>query len=366
MSDTALKIDLFCKVVDNFGDIGVCWRFARQLVRDHGCGVRLFVDDFIPFQRLEPALKREAAHQTIAGVDIYHWNKSSLERFYTAPGDAVIEAFACTLPDMVINLMTATRPVWIDMEYMSAEIWVETCHAIPSLHPATNLTKTLFFPGFTSRTGGLFRDRDLMAQRDAFQSSVTEQNDWRTAHGLPPHDDAITDISLFCYHDAPVDALVRGLNATGKKFRIFAPEGMKPDHHSIKRIKFLDQENYSRLLWTCDVNFVRGEDSFIQSLWAGKPMIWHIYRQDQNVHLLKLYAFLQLYGAESLENFMIMWNERDRKDHDLPLTVITDWFASLPALAQHARQWTETLAKQPDLTTQIVRFIRQQQHIDHR
>lgn len=356
---TALTIDLFCRVVDNFGDIGVCWRLARQLVRDEGCRVRLFVDDFASFQKIEHSLDLNAAHQMIAGVDILPWNDNIA---YDRPSQAVIEAFACTLPDRVVDVMRQVpSTVWIDLEYLSAEDWIEDCHAIPSFHPATGLNKTLFFPGFTPRTGGLFRDRDLIARRNAFQSDSAAQDSWRAQHGIPPRAEGVIDISLFCYPDAPVEWLIEGLQATGRPHRIFAAATVPHEHPALNKIKFLNQEDYSRLLWTCDMNFVRGEDSFLQSVWAGKPMIWQIYPQDEDTHMIKLRAFLARYGAESLEKFMILWNERGRTDRDMALGVVSDCFASLDTLTAHARDWTDALAKQPDIASQIVRFIRQQQ-----
>ena len=48
--------DVFCAVVDNYGDIGVCWRLSRQLAAEHGIAVRLWVDDLKPFARLCPAV----------------------------------------------------------------------------------------------------------------------------------------------------------------------------------------------------------------------------------------------------------------------------------------------------------------------
>ena len=39
-----MRIDLFCRVIDNWGDAGVCWRLARQLVRERGAQVRLWID----------------------------------------------------------------------------------------------------------------------------------------------------------------------------------------------------------------------------------------------------------------------------------------------------------------------------------
>ncbi|MEO7887531.1 MAG: elongation factor P maturation arginine rhamnosyltransferase EarP, partial [Polaromonas sp.] len=40
----SLQWDIFCKVIDNFGDIGVCWRLAADLA-SRGHKVRLWVDD---------------------------------------------------------------------------------------------------------------------------------------------------------------------------------------------------------------------------------------------------------------------------------------------------------------------------------
>jgi len=39
-----MQWDLFCRVIDNFGDIGVCWRLAADLA-GRGEAVRLWTDD---------------------------------------------------------------------------------------------------------------------------------------------------------------------------------------------------------------------------------------------------------------------------------------------------------------------------------
>ena len=40
--------DVFCRVVDNYGDAAVCWRLARQLADEHGARVRLWIDLLAP------------------------------------------------------------------------------------------------------------------------------------------------------------------------------------------------------------------------------------------------------------------------------------------------------------------------------
>ena len=45
--------DIFCKVIDNHGDIGVCWRLATQLAA-RGHEVRLWVDDAAALDWMAP------------------------------------------------------------------------------------------------------------------------------------------------------------------------------------------------------------------------------------------------------------------------------------------------------------------------
>ena len=49
-----LTWDIFCNVVDNFGDIGVCWRLACNLA-SRGKRVRLWVDDVSPLAWMAPS-----------------------------------------------------------------------------------------------------------------------------------------------------------------------------------------------------------------------------------------------------------------------------------------------------------------------
>lgn len=72
--------DLFCAVIDNFGDIGVCWRLARQLADEHGWQVRLLVDDLHTFVRLVPEVDPDAVRQTIDGIAIEHCMRRSATR----------------------------------------------------------------------------------------------------------------------------------------------------------------------------------------------------------------------------------------------------------------------------------------------
>lgn len=378
---TPLTIDLFCRVIDNFGDIGVCWRLARQLA-GLSCAVRLYVDDFKTFARIEPELNPGADYQVLKNVTILRWDDATLERHYAAlslpMADAVIEAFACDLPEQVIDAMQKTQPhpVWLDLEYLSAEEWVDDHHAIISTHPLTGIRKTLFFPGFTGKTGGLSRETGLIEARNRFQSSISAQNQWRKAHFIPEIMPNALDISLFCYNNAPLEQWLEQAALWPGKLRLLVPSGVAEpqltalenrlkDRITLHRVPFLTQDDYDKLLWTADLNFVRGEDSFLRAIWAGKPMIWQIYVQEENAHLIKLQAFLDRYSrnldpkdAEILAKLTIMWNVGGLEEG--AVSVAPDFFEILPRLHRHAQDWSQQLATQPDLASQVIRFIEAQ------
>ncbi|MDO9321970.1 MAG: elongation factor P maturation arginine rhamnosyltransferase EarP, partial [Pseudomonas sp.] len=126
--------DIFCSVVDNYGDIGVTWRLARQLVAEQGCAVRLWVDDLAAFCRVCPEADAQAAAQLQQGVEVHRW---CADWPAAEAADVVIEAFACQLPAAYIAAMAARmRPsLWLNLEYLSAEDWVGGCHGLPSLQP---------------------------------------------------------------------------------------------------------------------------------------------------------------------------------------------------------------------------------------
>jgi uncharacterized repeat protein (TIGR03837 family) len=324
-----MRADIFCRVIDHFGDIGVTWRLVRQLQREHDWRVRLWVDDLNSFQRLEPRVS-VAATQHIDGVEIIHWPHAT--DFTPAP--IVIAAFSCDLPDPYVENMRAQRnhptagpeSLWINLEYLSAEHWVEGCHGLPSLR-ADGLSSHFFFPGFTDQTGGLLRESALIAQRDAWQTDRAKQRVFLKNLGLSQaavaalfpvmrDNPAARLVNLFCYNNAPVDALIEVFRADSRQTVLLIPEGIHPQYTSgqqgqlfIERVPFLPQTEYDKVLWTADLNFVRGEDSFVRGIWAGKPLIWQIYPQTENTHLEKLRAWLARTGMpEDMCDVMMRWN----------------------------------------------------------
>ena len=373
--------DIFCTVIDNFGDIGVCWRLAQQLASEHDLAVRLWVDDLASFQRICPEIDPVQAQQTVRDIEVRQW---SADFPALVPGDVVIEAFACHLSEAFVAAMAARRPspVWINLDYLSAEDWVSGCHALPSPHPQLPLTKYFFFPGFDETTGGLLRERDLLQQRQSFNDSRQQQDDfWRSIGQSAPGPGSLL-LSLFSYEnpaigdllsilaqgEAPVCCLVpvtRNLADieafTGRT--LSAGDVFRKEQLEIRMLPFVSQTDYDRLLWSCDINFVRGEDSFVRAQWAGKPMIWQIYPQQEEAHRIKLEAFLDRYLAGQAKNMAATirqlyraWNGFD--DERLTPDLWTRWQSALPEICQHHESWTKNLLNQQDLCTNLVNFVR--------
>ena len=354
-----VSCDLFCRVVDNFGDAGVCWRLARQLAQEHAWAVRLWIDDAAQLTGLRPGISPALATQVVDGVEIRRWPEPFPE---IRPGDVVIEAFACDLPPGFVLAMAAQAraPVWINLEYLSAETWVPGCHGLPSPHPTLPLLKYFFFPGFAPGTGGLIRERDLANP------------------GSPAPGPALS-VSLFCYGNAALPDLLSiwadsadpvtcrvadGLPREqveewlGRPF----PVGSESGRGSLKLIAapFVPQTDFDARLAASDLNFVRGEDSFVRAQWVERPFVWQAYPQEGAAHRVKLDAFLDRYlgslgddrrTADTVRTFWHAWNG----DGDI-VTAWPEFRGVLPRLTLHGKAWAQEIARPGNLAQNLVRF----------
>ena len=404
--------DIFCEVVDNLGDIGVCWRLAQQLADEHEAVVRLWVDKLETFACLCPSILTDAVAQQVGPIEIRHW-QSDFPAVDVA--DVVVEAFACELPATYVSAMALrpVAPVWVNLEYLSAESWVEDCHLLPSPHPRLPLTKYFYFPGFTAKTGGLLRERNLLASCAAFDPAAATKF-WSRLDVAPRTDDELR-ISLFCYDNpalpellqcwadgpAPVRVLASPGAATEQVACWFA-DALSPGRQlrrgslTVQALPFLPQSDYDRLLWACDVNFVRGEDSFVRAQWAEQPFVWQIYPQAENAHFVKLDAFLTRYlgelpeaggnssrtaapskpEARAKEDFACASGFDGRMRHSPNVvadvvrycwhawngsgdmaTAWPDYIANRQSLQRHGKVWANQLDRLGDLANNLARFV---------
>jgi uncharacterized repeat protein (TIGR03837 family) len=411
------SVDIFCRVVDNYGDIGVTWRLARQLVDEYGFDVRLFVDDLASVEKIvgggqyrkfvdgsaipsiihwksapdgefgseesfskppkpvrgtrggvsdcmQSAAERRKHMQVLSLVEPHslHQNQLLTKQPFdklrangglseslnvTQPADIVIEAFACELPAPYIHNMAAraAKPIWLNLEYLSAEPWVAEHHLLPSPHPRLDLTKHFFFPGFTDKTGGLIREKSIQA----------------TPFSATP---APTKIFAFGYDSPHSRALLSVIANTECIANITIAEGALADaskHLPKCRVTpFVPQPDFDRVLAAHDFCWVRGEDSFVRAQYAGKPFIWQIYPQDDGAHLVKLQAFLDLYCAgmsrecaDAVRALNVWLSDESVPASKAPWqNALTHW----QEWQQHAHHWQKTLLAQTDLATKLVSF----------
>lgn len=360
MKPTAFE--LFCRVIDNLGDAGVCWRLAARLAAD-GHAVTLWIDDPASLARIQPAIDPASPDQRSNGVRVRRWSMAAT----AAPpaGGVVIEAFACTPPAPYLAAMPGRDCLWINLEYLSAEDWVAGCHGLPS--PQSNgVPKFFYFPGFTPDTGGLLREPGLIARRDAAQATERRRR-LRALTGMDFGEwaEAARIALLFCYPDAPLAGLQRALAADARPTLLLVP-GTVPEPLSsqgglrVQAIPFLPQQHFDELLWCCDLNLVRGEDSVIRAHWAGVPLLWHIYRQADDVHLDKLDAWLRLAALPAPAARAIRaWNGHDDAAFAHALSEALEP-SNQAAWAQRCRQWSDTLSEMPDLADGLVAFCMRQ------
>lgn len=355
--------DIFCRVIDNYGDIGVCWRLTAELAA-RGHQVRLWVDDAAALAWMAPG----AQQGRWSRITVCDWRMASdPERLSDlVAADVWVEAFGCEIPLPFVAQRVAASvgepfPAWINLEYLSAESFAERAHRLPSLvmhGPAKGLTKHFFYPGFSASTGGLLRENDL-AQRQA----EFDRAGWLATLGIHLQEERL--VSLFCYEPIALGELVRVWQKSPFPTRLLVTHGRAQAAiltlpAALKslgrqagglRIDFLppmSQSDFDHLLWTCDLNFVRGEDSVVRAVWSGKPFIWQIYPQHDNAHHAKLAAFLDVLNAPpSLRRAHAIWN--GTRVDAMPDRAQQDWEA-------WATQTRGSLWAQSDLTTRLVEF----------
>lgn len=368
---SAETIHLYCTVVDNFGDVGVCWRLARQLVHEYGLNVNLWIDDWQAARQMIGALSdAEAAHE-VMDVRVRPWSQARVDEDCT--GDVLIEGFGCTLPKATLAQLKARehKPLWIDLEYFSAEKWVSDFHLRSGYDGEGGTARWMFIPGVQEHSGGLIRERDLLAEREAWQRSNNAQP-FMQQHGVTVRKDEF-NMLCFAYPQAPYTAWLHALKASGMHTSLwlcgqYTQAAFKPinqdDYPSLHwhNLPFVAQPNFDRVLWSADVLWVRGEDSMARALWSGRPFIWHIYPQSDDAHHAKLAAWIDHYTQpfpkplrDALVEVHLLWNGI------VPSSGFGDAWAALmahwPDWQTYSRQRSQQLAESPDLARRLVTFI---------
>ena len=356
---------LFCRVKDNHGDLGVCWRLATQLAA-RGVAVQLYVDDASALRWMAPT--------GCAGVSVRPW-PSDNEVFTAAqvPG-VVIEAFGCELPLAYQAAMAArpAPPVWVNLEYFSLENSAQRNHGLPSpvlSGPARGLTKWFYYPGWGEHSGGLLTDfhpgnNRGLTQTQHLNHAANHTVDKTRADCAQFDIHRELHISVFCYEPPGMGLWLKQLGQLPRQVHLHITAGRAAAAVKQARLStdvsglncdFLDhisQPAYDDLLARMDLNLVRGEDSLVRAMCAGKPFLWNIYPQHDGAHIPKLKAFLQQTGAPPrVVQAHLAWNAA----HAVEMPLLTpDCLAEWSAWAA---QLQAELAKQTGLTERLTGFV---------
>jgi len=386
--------DVFCHVIDNHGDLGVCWRLSQELAR-LGHLVRLYIDHPEDLNWMAPLWAQPNGQApTHQGVSVHAWPHAVQS---VTLAHVIIEAFGCELPPRYLaNLAkqassTPSPPVaWINLDYLSAEAFYQNIHRMPSPQlwgPAQGLTKWFYQPGFTPGSGGLLRPHPGPSPQ---LDPVTPVDQVARAAASSPSTDSPGPLKcvLFCYEPVALKDLLLELSqsstavllqvAPGRATRHtleciqslwrthlqplgeFQSEVQTPEHRhqfgnlSLELLPYMDQFAFDQLLAQSSLNFVRGEDSLVQAIWAKRPFVWQIYPQEDGAHGPKLEAFLDtLQAPVSLQHFMRVWNGLSTQA--LP--------ALTPEVMKEWQLWSQEYAKRmqnvPHLTRELVLFTQQ-------
>lgn len=313
------SIDLFCHVIDNFGDAGVAYRFCREFRHAHpSCRVRLFIDDVSIIPGFQHTLRPQCTDwEKNDGNDFFVLDSSGLtDELCNSLGcaDVLVELFGCHTPDSYLNRAIFATPLIINLEYLSAEPWIEGYHCKESLLASGSAKKFFFMPGFSEKSGGVLfnsllrgRAKEIVADRLGYVRQLLAR--CRVNITL----DADTMIGSVFTYERGFDTLLAELHRMGRQTLLLCfgqksqlgmeqtllRSGLEKKEGALLRSRnvdvvmmpFIAQHEYDALLYCTDFNLVRGEDSLVQAIVAGKPFIWNAYLQDDLYQQVKVDAF---------------------------------------------------------------------------
>ncbi len=267
----------------------------------------------------------------------------------TQAPNIIIASFACDIPDSVraqlrSQVVSAGRQqtLWINLEYLSAEPWVDSHHWLPS-RKSDGTCEMFYMPGFTEASGGIL---GIDANKESYPLPTKE-----------PHQQWA---SVFAYPNAAFELLL----TSPDRWHFFVPESVQiPEgivdqlKHRITRVPLLSQPQYDSLLQACDLNFVRGEDSWVRAQLVHKPFIWQPYLQEDSAHEQKLKAFMDLagIGLRDWELAMRQWSGIDPKasGNNGLSEIFNMQFEEWRAFEAPFKAWTAKLLAQSDLVIRL-------------
>lgn len=321
----SMEITVLCKVVDNFGDIGVVFRLCRALSEmKKNLEIRLVVSNLDSFAKISKGIDSTKTFQEFRGWKVFDWNDSALckKEFSKNPPEFILECFQCGRPEWLEELLFSPQfnlnVQIVNVEYLTAESWADDFHLLKSGTRSAKIKKINFMPGFTKKTGGLILDKNFMRclSEKKFALNLVKQN---LDKKILSEDFSDSFKILIFSYPKNFDFLASAIKEFSffKKIIVFVASGAGADSAkiSLKKFKvdfvclpFMQQEVWDAFLSLMDFSFVRGEDSFSRCCLLGNPFIWNIYPQEEEFHIVKLNAFLQKIKIPQIEKFSFLYN----------------------------------------------------------
>lgn len=321
----SMEITVLCKVVDNFGDIGVVFRLCRALSElKKNLEIRLVVSNLDSFAKISKGIDSTKTFQEFRGWKVFDWNDNALckKEFSKNPPEFILECFQCGRPEWLEELLFSPQfnlnVQIVNVEYLTAESWADDFHLLKSGTRSAKIKKINFMPGFTKKTGGLILDKNFMCclSEKKFALNLVKQN---LDKKILSEDFSDSFKILIFSYPKNFDFLASAIKEFSflKKIIVFVASGAGADSAkiSLKKFKvdfvclpFMQQEVWDAFLSLMDFSFVRGEDSFSRCCLLGNPFIWNIYPQEEEFHIVKLNAFLQKIKIPQIEKFSFLYN----------------------------------------------------------
>jgi uncharacterized repeat protein (TIGR03837 family) len=389
---TFSTIDIFCHVVDNFGDIGVVYRFARALKAAlPNSTMRVFIDDLNTFKAICATIdphKTIQEHESIIWVDSLRLDETLVAQLGIA--ELVFETFACEIPPAYLKRAYYESTLLINLEHLSAEEWVEGYHCKESLLHEGTLKKFYFMPGFTEHTGGLIpnesRPVSITSSKERIDALLSLIPDH--LHKYIQDSGSMIYGSVFTYR-RNLDKFIEDCVSISSSITLLA-FGQKTIHsfrttlehlhitpsadgvHTIKTVRiiempFIAQQNYDQLLQLMDFNIVRGEDSLTRAVLSGKPFIWNAYLQDNRYQVVKVEALCSIMHRwidnprdfEEYQRLMIAFNSVPEESDTYQTDESFRFFLNNLKIFEHSiNEMSYFMTRNCDLIKKITTFIR--------
>lgn len=382
------SIDIFCEIIDNFGDIGVVYRISKELKKIfQNVRIRIVLNRLEEFKAINKKVK-DTDYQEIDGLICVteKYVKENIETFGVS--DVFIEAFGCNVPEEYVKAAKEDSKLWINLEYLSGEKWIEDFHLCESLIDSKTLKKIFFMPGFSEKSGGVIIDSGFLERmkygkenRDEVFKKYFKDFDLKdkfigTVFSYEKNFENLLE-TLKNYKKETV-LLLMG-EKTQKSFSEILKKNLTEDYGNIVKYgkitmiysDFFSQEEYEEIISASDFNFTRGEDSFVRGIILGKPFMWHIYLQEEKAHMDKIKAFTERFKEsvevseeekniiESYCNLLEDYNDRDKNSLEKGKEDFKIFFEKFQEIDRICEKYSKFLLEKCNLVKKLYKYIQE-------